>query len=87
MDTLEILARLARKAREEQTPVFGVADAVRLRIRSAGPQSVTLIPLELFGGLSAIAASVIVALAIQLWSYMNNPVMELLTPLQEIRLW
>ncbi len=87
MDTLEILARLARKAREEQTPVFGVADAVRLRIQATRPQPVTLIPLELFGGLSAIAASVIVALAIQLWSYMSNPVMELLTPLQEIRLW
>jgi hypothetical protein len=87
MDVLESLARLAQRAREEPTPVFGVADKVRLRIRSESAPPATLIPLELFGGLSAVAAAVIVALAVQLWSYMNNPVMELLTPLREIRLW
>ena len=89
MDALEGLAKLARRAREESTPVFGVSEAVRLRILSEGqsPQSITLIPLGLIGGLSALAASITVALAIQLWSYMNNPVMELLTPLQEIQLW
>ena len=88
MDALEGLEKLARKAREEPTPVFGVADAVRLRILSESPQSVvTLIPLGLFGGLSALAASVIMALAVQFWSYMSSPIMELVAPLPEIRLW
>ena len=34
MDALEGLAKLARRAREEPTPVFGVSEAVRLRILS-----------------------------------------------------
>ncbi len=87
MDALEPLDRLARRARQEQTPVFNVADKVRLRIRAERSQSVTLIPMGIFGGLAALAASITVVLAIQLWSYMSNPVMELLTPLQEIQLW
>jgi len=87
MDTLKALAKLARRAREEQTPVFGVAELVRLRIQSEGRPSVTLIPLGLFGGLSAAAASIILFLAVQLWQYMNSPIMELVAPLPEITLW
>ncbi|MCL5278391.1 MAG: hypothetical protein M1376_00600 [Planctomycetes bacterium] len=87
MDALEGLAKLARRAREEMTPVFGVSEAVRLRILSERTETVTLIPLGLFGGLSALAASVIMVLALQFWSYMTSPVMELVAPLPEIRLW
>lgn len=87
MDALEGLAKLARRAREETTPVFGVSEAVRLRILSERTETVTLIPLGLFGGLSALAASITMALAIQFWNYMTNPVMELVVPLREIRLW
>jgi hypothetical protein len=87
MDALEGLAKLARRAREETTPVFGVSEAVRLRILSERTETATLIPLGLFGGLSALAASVIMILALQFWSYMTSPVMELVAPLPEIRLW
>ncbi len=87
MDALEGLAKLARRAREETTPVFGVSEAVRLRILSERSETVTLIPLGLFGGLSALAASVIMILALQFWNYMTSPVMELVAPLPEIRLW
>jgi hypothetical protein len=89
MDALEGLAKLARRARKETTPVFGVSEAVRLRIRSerTETETVTLIPLGLVGGLSALAASVIMILALQFWSYMTSPVMELVAPLPEIRLW
>lgn len=87
MDALDGLVRLARRARQEQTPVFGVAEKVRLRIRSERPQPVTLIPISLFGGLSAVAASIIVSLAFELWKFMSSPVMEILAPLPEIHLW
>jgi len=87
MDALEGLAKLARKAREEPTPVFGVAEAVRLRLLAESPESVTLIPLGLFGGLSALAASVTLALAVQFWNYMSSPIMALVAPLPEMRLW
>lgn len=87
MDALEGLEKLARRAREEPMPVFDVAEAVRLRIQSESPESVTLIPLGLFSGLSALAAAVTMALALQFWNYMTSPVMELVAPLPEIRLW
>jgi len=87
MDTLRGLAKLARIAREEQTPVFGVAEMVRLRIQSEGRPSVTLIPLGLFGGLSAAAASILLFMAVQFWQYINSPFMQLVAPLPEIRLW
>ena len=87
MDVLEGLVRLARKAREEQTPVFGVAEKVRLRIQSEDRQAVTLIPLGLFGGFSAAAASVILFLAVQFLQYINSPVTQLVAPLPEIPLW
>lgn len=87
MDVLEALAKLAHKAREEPAPVFGVADGVRLRIRSERAEAVTLIPLGLFGGLSAVAASITLFLAVEFWKYMSSPIMELVTPLPEMRLW
>lgn len=91
MDALEALAKLALKAREEPIPIFGVANQVRLRIRSEKPAVVTLIPLGLFGGLfgglSAVAASITLFLAIEFWKYMSSPVMELVAPLPEMRLW
>ncbi len=87
MDTLEALVRLARKACEEPIPVFDVADGVRLRIRSEKSTSATLIPLGLFGGLSAVAASITLFLAVEFWKYMSSPVMELVAPLPEMRLW
>jgi hypothetical protein len=87
MDTLRGIARLARIAREEQTPVFGVAEMVRLRIQSEGRPSVTLIPLGLVGGLSAVAASILLFMAVQFWQFLNSPVMQLVAPLPEIRLW
>jgi hypothetical protein len=87
MDALEGLAKLAHRARQEQTPVFGVARKVQLRIRSERPRQITLLPLGLFGGLSAVAASVVLSLAVEFWKYMNSPVMELVAPLPEIRIW
>ena len=86
MDALEALAKLALKAREEPVPIFAVADQVRLRIRSEKP-TVTLIPLGLFGGISAVAASITLFMAIEFWKYMSSPVMELVAPLPEMRLW
>ena len=87
MDALEALARLARKAREESMPIFNVADEVRLRIRSEKPSPTTLIPLGVFGGLSAVAASITLFMAIEFWKYMSSPIMELVAPLPEMRLW
>jgi hypothetical protein len=87
MDVLEGLDKLASRARAEAVPVFGVADAVWLRIARERSQPITLIPLGVFGGLSAVAASVILLLTVEVWKYMNSPIMDLLAPLPEIRLW
>jgi len=45
------------------------------------------IPLGLIGGLSALAASIVMALVIQFWNDMTSPIMQVVAPLAEIRLW
>ena len=87
MDTLEGIEKLAQKAREEETPVFGVTEKVLLKIMSASELKVGFMAFELFAGLSAVAASIILFLAIHTWTYLSNPVMEFLSPLQEFPLW
>jgi len=87
MDTLKGIEKLAQKAREERTPVFGVAEKVLLQICSESKQTVGFMVFNLFAGLSAAAASIILLLAINTWTYLSNPMMEFLAPLQEAPLW
>jgi len=87
MDTLEGIKKLAQKALEEKTPVFGVTEKVLLKIMSAREPKVGFIAFELFAGLSAVAASIILLLAVNAWTYLSNPMMEFLSPLQEVPLW
>lgn len=87
MDTLEGIEKLAQKAREERAPVSGVTEKVLLQITSARVQTVGFMAFDLFAGLSAAAASIILLLAINTWTYLSNPIMEFLAPLQEVPLW
>jgi ABC-type sugar transport system permease subunit len=87
MDTLKGIEKLAQKAREEKNPVFGVTDKVLLQIASARMQTVGFMAFDLFAGLSAAAASIILLLAVNTWTYLSNPMMEFLAPLQEVPLW
>jgi hypothetical protein len=85
MDTLKKLDQLFALARQGETPVFSVSDRV---IADLGQCDVpSLVPLSVFAGVSAVAAAVLLLLAVNAWNYLNSPLAELLTPLQETPLW
>jgi len=87
MDTLKAIEKLSQKARNEKTPVFDVADSVLLRIRSHTKLAMSFRSFDLFAGVSAVAASIVLFLAVDFWLSMTSPIMEIFTPLQEAPLW
>ena len=74
MDALEGLAKLCVERVKKRCPCSGYRRPCG-STPSERTETVTLIPLGLFGGLSALAASVIMVLALQFWNYMTSPVM------------
>ena len=87
MDTLDGINKLARQAREEQTPRFDVADQVLQQIRVEETETFSFTVFELFATASAIAASVVGYFSIGAWKFIASPLIQFFTPLQEIRLW
>lgn len=85
MDTLKRIERLFAQARQGETPVFHVSDRVLQDLATLTPPR--LMPLSVFAGVSAAAAVVMFLLSVQAWDYLNSPLAELLTPLQETPLW
>jgi hypothetical protein len=87
MDTLDAIEKLARQARQEKTPVFGVADRILSRITTEREETFSFVVLELFASVSAIAASVVAYLSVGALRSLTSPLMQFFTPLQEVRLW
>jgi hypothetical protein len=87
MDTLEGIEKLARRAREEKTPDFDVADQVMQQIRTEETESFSFTVFDLFATASAVAASVVGYFSLGAWKFIASPLMQFFTPLQEIRLW
>ena len=85
MDTLKKLDQLFRLARQADAPVFHVSDHVIAHLGQRDMAS--LIPLSVFAGISAVAATVLFMLAVNAYQTLNGPLMELITPLQETALW
>ena len=85
MDTLKKLERLFEQACRSPVPVFRVSDRVFNELTAYEPPR--LIPLSIFAGVSAAAAVLVFMLAVNAWSYLSNPIMELVEPLQETPLW
>ena len=85
MDTLKKIERLFEQARLGEPPVFHVGDRVMADLGALTPPR--LLPLSVFAGLSAVAAVIMFLLSVQAWNYLNSPLAELLTPLQETPLW
>ncbi len=87
MDTLEGIEKLARRAREDETPEFDVANQVMQHIRTEETESFSFTVFDLFATASAVAASVVGYFSIGAWKFIASPLMQFFTPLQEIRLW
>lgn len=80
MDTLKALDELARLARQERPPAVDIGATVLQAVRARQP--VRVLPLSLLAVASAAAAAVIVALAVNSWLHMTDPLTELFAPLQ-----
>lgn len=88
MDTLSRIEKLISRAQRETPPKVDVADRVLWRIRTASARPpVPIAPWGVFAGLSAVAASIIVFLAINAWMALSNPMMELYRPVMVASLW
>jgi hypothetical protein len=87
MDTLEAIEKLAKHARQEKTPVFGVAEKILSHIRTEEQESFSFVVLELFASASAVAASVVAYLSVGVIRSLTSPLMQFFAPLREVRLW
>jgi hypothetical protein len=86
MDTLDAIEKLAQQARGEKTPEFNVAERILYRLRPE-EDKISFIVLELFASVSAVAASVVGYFSVGVLRSLTSPLMQFLTPLQEVRLW
>jgi hypothetical protein len=87
MDALKFIEKLAEKARKEASPISDVSQMVMLEIDALQRDKTGLLPLELFAGITAIAASIVTFFSIQAWQYIVNPLMQLFVPYQGVSLW
>ena len=87
MDTLRAIEKLAKQSRGEQVPSFDVTAKVLQQISAEESQSVGLVAFELFASISAVAASVVGYFSVGALRSVTSPLMQFLTPLQEVRIW
>ena len=67
MDTLKGIEKLAKQARQEQTPSFGISDKVMQQITSEELETFSFTVFELFATASAVVASVVGYFSIGAW--------------------
>ncbi|KPK34528.1 MAG: hypothetical protein AMJ65_18220 [Phycisphaerae bacterium SG8_4] len=87
MDTLRAFEKLAKQAQGEKVPSFDVTAKVLQRIRFEEAESAGIVAFELFASISAVAASVVGYFSIGALRSVTSPLMQFLTPLQEVRIW
>ncbi len=81
MSTMDRFKRLAGIAREERPPAIDVTDRVMSAIALPGRNRAVDVPLAVLSGLSLLAASVAVAVAIQSWGAVADPMAVFFSPL------
>jgi len=85
MDELEAIEQLVTRARCEAPQVGSISGQIAARIRQTAPSRV--IPLSVFAAVSAVAATIALALGAYFWLTASDPLTELYAPLQVGRLW
>ena len=83
----DIIEKLAQKARSEAIPQFSVSNRVMAQIDLIERQPTGLWPFEIFAGVSAVAASIVVFFSIQAWHTLANPLAQLFATSQGASLW
>jgi len=87
MDTLKAIEKLAKQTEGEKVPSFDVTAKVLQQINSAEEQKLGFVVFELFASVSAVAASVVGYFSIGALRSVTSPLMQFLTPLQEVAIW
>lgn len=87
MDTLKIIEKLVNKAKTETAPVVDVADRVMLQLQVRAHETLRMVPLSVFAGASAIAASIILFLAFNAWMSMQDPMNAFYGPVEVATIW
>jgi len=86
MDPMKIIENLGVRARLDSAPSIQVRNEVLNRI-SAQSKFSRLLPLSVFSGATAIAASMVLAAGIYYWFAGSDPMEELVVPLQMVSIW
>ncbi|MEN6386882.1 MAG: hypothetical protein ABFD79_17010 [Phycisphaerales bacterium] len=84
---MNIIDKLAVKAHDEVLPQFSIADDVMTRIGLMKRNGQGLLPLELFAGVTAVAATIVLFFSLQALQTLLNPMYQLLAPNQGVTLW
>lgn len=83
----DIIEKLAQKARTEAIPQFSVSNRVMAQIDLIERQPTGLWPFQIFAGVSAVAASIVIFFSIQAWQTIVNPLAQLFATSQGASLW
>ena len=85
MNELEAIEKLVARARQETPAVDPIADGILARMHHSPPPRI--IPLSVFAVVSAVAATIAMAIGAYFWLASPDPLTELYAPLQVGLLW
>jgi len=79
---IEIVEKLAQKAKNEVITQFDVSNEVMTQISLLHYEQPRLLPIEIFASVSAIAASIVIFFSMNAFQCIVNPLFQLFTPYQ-----
>jgi hypothetical protein len=85
MDELKAIEKLVARAQQESPAVNSIADGILSRVHHSPPPRI--IPLSVFAAVSAVAATIALAIGAYFWMATPDPLTELYAPLQVGLLW
>ncbi|MDP6545374.1 MAG: hypothetical protein QGH60_15420 [Phycisphaerae bacterium] len=85
MDELEAIEKLVARARQETPAANSIADGILTRLHHSPPSRIA--GLSVFAVVSAVAATIAMAIGAYLWFASPDPLTELYAPLQVGLLW
>ena len=85
MDELEAIEKLVARAKRETPAVHSIADGILTRMHHSPPPRIA--GLSVFAAISAVAATIAMAVGAYFWMASPDPLTELYAPLQVGLLW
>ena len=85
MDELEAIEKLIARARLETPAVNSISEGILTRMHHSPPPRI--VPLSVFAVVSAVAATIAMAIGAYYWLASPDPLTELYAPLQVGLLW